>query len=130
MNERRAPDAAPLDVDALLGKLTNVNKVHVACRGLTKPAAEAVTSSNTSSSSSSASGRLSTEIAAVRCVKAVCIGQGLPIQCVCACGWSKRPRDANCASQFFLNSCRRRDTLGARVVHLEVSCWPLASLHV
>lgn len=40
MNARREPDADELDVEGTLGQLTNVNKVHVACRGA-QPSAQA-----------------------------------------------------------------------------------------
>ena len=38
MNARRLPGTPELDVESLLGQLTNVNKVHVACRGIPKNA--------------------------------------------------------------------------------------------
>lgn len=61
MNARRQPEAPELDVEALLGKLTNVNKVHVACRGIVKP-------STTAAEAAGSGVTLSKEIAAVRCV--------------------------------------------------------------
>ncbi|PSC73500.1 MAP kinase phosphatase 6 isoform B [Micractinium conductrix] len=39
MNQRRHPEAPALDVGALLGQLTNVNRVHVSCKGYEAPAA-------------------------------------------------------------------------------------------
>lgn len=41
MNARRQADAEELDVEGLLGQLTNVNKVHVACEGLSTDVAAA-----------------------------------------------------------------------------------------
>lgn len=41
MNARRQEGAAELDVEGTLSQLTNVNKVHVACEGLSADQAAA-----------------------------------------------------------------------------------------
>ena len=73
MNQRRHPEAPALDVGALLGQLTNVNRVHVSCKGYEAPAAagESGGAAAAASSGGAAGGEVkqfSKEIVAVRCV--------------------------------------------------------------
>ena len=66
MNARRKADAPALDVDGILGQLTNVNRVHVACHG-SLPAPKAHTEGGSG-------GGLPAGISAVGCVGAAVWG--------------------------------------------------------
>lgn len=114
MNSRRHLGVEEIDVPATLGQLTNVNKVHVACKGLTAPAAEHTRCARADVGRWRwASGAAAADADADAAVAPAVVS--LPLASLCGCLTHPRMRLPP------LSRSRSRRQLLARPLHLEAS---------